>query len=187
MKNSFPLCLLLAFFCLNLSQSQSNTSSNKVETQQMNPERSIVENTDDSCDHNMLSTAIKASELEDLLHTEGPFTVFAPSDIAFENLPEDKVNSLLKKENKKDLKSLLAYHIVAGDFSASKILLAMCRGNGTASFTTVQGNKLIASMRGTDIYLTDSLGNSAKITTADAKQKNGVIHVIDSVIMPSRM
>lgn len=182
---SFLLCLFAAVFCLNTSYTQNLNT--KVEKKLMDPSNSILQNANESCDHNMLSTAIKASEMEELLDTEGPFTVFAPSDVAFENLPTEKITNLLKTENRKTLKSLLSYHIIAGDFSAAKILIAMCRGNGKASFTTVQGNKLIASMRGTDIYLTDSLGNSAKITTADAKQKNGVIHIIDSVIMPSRI
>ena len=150
-------------------------------------DKTIAEATLASKDHQTLYAAVKATELETILKTTGPFTVFAPSDSAFSRFTTEELNSLFKSENKGKLKSLLTYHIVAGNLTASKILLAMCRGNGKAIFTSVQGNKITATMQGTDIILTDSLGNSAKIISADSSLRNGVIHEIDSVILPSRI
>ena len=135
-----------------------------------------------------LTNALKAVELEAVLNESGPFTLFAPSDSAFSRLSEAALNVLLHEDNRAKLKRLLTYHMVAGELTASKILLAMCRGEGKASFTTVQGKKIIATMQGTDIILTDSLGNSARITAADRSNfGNGVVHEIDSVIMPTRI
>ena len=153
----------------------------------MNPQATIATNTANSSKHKTLEAAIAAAELEEVLQTKGPFTVFAPSDVAFEKLSSGKIAKLLLPQNKKNLKTLITYHIVAGNFSASKILKAMCRGEGSASFTTVQGDKLIATMKGIDIVLTDSNGNTARITTADAEQSNGVIHEIDSVFLPATL
>ena len=146
-----------------------------------------METTNDSEHHKILLAAVKATDLEGVLGQSGPFTVFAPSDNAFSKFSEDELEALFLSDNKKKLKSLLTYHIVAGNLTASKILRALCRGEGKASFTTVQGTKINASMRGTDIILTDSFGNSAKITAADSNQSNGVIHEIDSVILPSKI
>ncbi len=153
----------------------------------MDPSQSIVTNTQNSDHHQVLLTAMRAADLEDVLSGKGPFTVFAPSDSAFEKLSHEQMETLLKPENKNDLQALLRYHIIAGNLSASYILKAMCRGKGTASFTTVQGDKLIATMDGIDIVLTDSNGNSARITTADENQCNGVIHEIDSVFLPVKI
>ncbi|MEO9892934.1 fasciclin domain-containing protein [Aurantibacter sp.] len=178
LTSGFPIIFL--FFSL-ISSAQNNSYEFLSE---MDPEKSILTNTADSENYKTLLEVMRASELEELLADDGPFTVFAPTDSAFEKLPRNKVAELLKPENRKELKDLMAYHIVAGNFSASKILKAMCRGNGTATFTTVQGNELTATMQGIDIILSDSIGNSAKITTADANQCNGVMHEIDGVITP---
>jgi len=153
----------------------------------MDPEQSILKNTETSHKHTTLLAAMRAAELEEVLGNDGPFTVFAPSDRAFENFSQEHIESLLKPENKKQLKALMTYHMIAGDFSASKILRAMCRGEGKAIFTTVQGDELTATMNGVDIILTDNLGNSAKIVAADSTQCNGVIHEIDAVISPSKL
>lgn len=150
-------------------------------------ENSITYSTKNSSEHTTLSEAVTAADLDDILGSDGPFTVFAPSDQAFKKLSPEKVEELLLPHNKSKLQSLITYHMIAGHLSASKILKAMCRGAGTATFTTVQGNKLTATMEGIDIVLTDSFGNKAKITTADANQCNGVIHVIDSVILPKKI
>ncbi|MEM8506767.1 MAG: fasciclin domain-containing protein [Bacteroidota bacterium] len=150
-------------------------------------DKTIAEATLASADHQTLYAAVKAADLEKTLETSGPFTVFAPSDRAFSRFSTEELKNLFKSENRRKLKALLTYHIVAGNLTASKILLAMCRGNGKAIFTTIQGNKITATMQGTDIILTDSLGNSAKIITADSSLRNGVIHEIDSVILPSRI
>lgn len=148
---------------------------------------SIIESTAYSGNHITLLQAVRAVNLDKILDEDGPFTVFAPSDVAFDKLSKDKVASLFLPENKRELFSLLTYHIVAGNLTASKMMIAMSRGNGKASFTTVQGNKIFASMHGTNIVITDNLGNSATITTADSNQRNGVIHEIDSVILPNRL
>jgi len=179
------MALLLLLFSLN-TLAQSNKFPNFSATQ-MDPEESIIANTESSKNHKMLLAAMRAADLDEILSYDGPFTVFAPSDLAFEKLPSDTVAELLNPVNKKEVQELVNYHIIAGNFSASKILKAMCRGGGEASFTTVQGDELVATMQGIDIVITDNLGNKAKITTADANQCNGVIHEIDTVIRPNKL
>jgi uncharacterized surface protein with fasciclin (FAS1) repeats len=147
----------------------------------------IILSTEESQTHKMLLTAVKAAGMEKILAGDGPFTVFAPTDIAFEKIPADKIATLLRPENKRALRSFVTYHIVAGNLTAAKILMAMSNGKGTAIFTTVQGSELMATLDGLDIVLTDCFGNSARITKADANQSNGVIHVIDSVILPNQL
>ncbi len=175
----FAVCLFF-FLSTTIVFSQNDLIS-------MDPEKSIISNTKNSENHQTLLAAVKAADLEEVLESKGPFTVFAPSDIAFDKLSEARLANLLRPENKKELHSLLTYHIVAGNLSASTILKAMCRGKGKASFTTVQGDELTATMSGIDIILTDSNGNTARITTADSNQRNGVIHEIDSVILPAKL
>ncbi len=183
-------CLVSPIFLFSLlfSLAQGNTSINTaVQLSKMDPQKSIIKNTENSQNHRTLSAVIKAADLEETLGYDGPFTVFAPSDKAFEEFSIGKVAHLLNPENKEDLKALLTYHIIAGKFTTSHILRAMCRGNGRATFTTVQGKEIEATMSGIDIILTDDFGNSARITTADANQCNGVIHEIDSVMVPRQM
>jgi len=151
----------------------------------MNPQETIASNTANSENHSSFLAVIEAAELAEVLSTDGPFTVFAPSNSAFQKVATEKMEALLRPENKKSLKSFLTHHIVAGNFSASKILQEMCRGNGQASFTTIQGDAILATMSGVEILLTDNNGNTAKITTADAEQRNGVIHEIDTVFLPA--
>lgn len=151
------------------------------------PNKSIITNTQTSNNHKTLLTALKAADLEKILSYDGPFTVFAPSDKAFEKLSDAEIQSLLDPDNKKKLQDILTYHIVAGNFSAANILRAMSRGNGKATFTTVQGDKITTTMSGVDIILTDALGQTARITIADANQCNGVIHEIDNVILPNKI
>lgn len=147
-------------------------------------EKSIMETTDASENHKILVSALKATDLEDVLGESGPFTFFAPDDSAFARFSKEEMKSLFEEENKHRLKSLLMYHLVAGNISASKILKALCQGAGRATFTTLQGTKIGATIKGSDIILTDAFGHAAKITTADVAQSNGVIHEIDSVILP---
>jgi len=173
----------LAFICVYNSSAQAA----KAELDRSVVDNTIIESTEGSENHKTLLAAVRAADLEETLESDGPFTVFAPSDIAFKKLSSEKIAELLLPENKKELKSVLSYHIVAGKLTASKILKAMCRGAGAASFTTIQGDEIRATMDGIDIVLTDCYGNSARITTADANQCNGVIHVIDSVIMPKQI
>ena len=167
------LFLLLIIFSVK-SQEKRNIS-------QMDPDKSIIKNAQESGNHSMLLAAVKVSELESILDYDGPFTVFAPSDNSLDNSTKEKVNYLVKIKNKKELQSVLGYHIIAGKLTASKILKALCRGKGKAQFTTISGDILTATMRGLDIILTDKYGNQSVITKADANQCNGVFHVIDSV------
>lgn len=150
----------------------------------MYPSKNIVENAVNSKDHTTLVAAVKAAELVDVLMSKGPFTVFAPTNAAFEKLPSGTVETLLKPENKKLLQTILTYHVVAGKMNAKDLMAAIKKGNGKAVLNTVSGGKLTAWMKGNDIYLTDENGNSAKVTIADVNQSNGVIHVIDSVVTP---
>lgn len=181
----FKLVLLFTLSGLSLF-AQDNKKNGQFIPISMDPNKSIVQNTEDSDNHKFLLAAINATDLTEILDKDGPFTVFAPSDLAFDKLTPLEMGDLLKPENKNKLRSLLTYHIVAGNFTASKLLKAMSRGKGSTTLTTVQGNKITATMSGIDIVLTDSFGNSARITTADANQCNGVIHVIDSVILPQK-
>jgi uncharacterized surface protein with fasciclin (FAS1) repeats len=178
---------LLLFTFLSSAQTHTETISKIAPDSGMDPEKSILKNTESSENHKTLIAAMRAADLEEVLGYDGPFTVFAPSDTAFEKLSAEKITQLLLPENKKELQALMTYHIVAGNFSASKILKAMCRGAGKATFTTVQGDEITATMQGVEIVLTDNFGNNARITTADSNQCNGVIHEIDSVIRPGKI
>ncbi|MFT4830903.1 MAG: putative surface protein with fasciclin (FAS1) repeats [Psychroserpens sp.] len=186
MKMSAYIYVFVLSICCFASYAQNSNKNLKFDRISMDPNKSIVENTEDSGNHKVLLAAINATDLADILDKDGPFTVFAPSDLAFDKFTSTEMAVLLKPENKNKLRSLLTYHIVAGNFTASKLLQAMSRGKGTTTLTTVQGNKITATMSGIDIVLTDSYGNTARITTADANQCNGVIHVIDSVILPQK-
>ncbi|MCP4974966.1 MAG: fasciclin domain-containing protein [Maribacter sp.] len=182
-----PQVALLTFFLTVFVSAQDRFSSSESKFLAMDIEKSIISNTENSKNHTTLSAAMKATDLDKILSHDGPFTVFAPSDSAFNELFSKTSSDLLDPENKEELKALLRYHIIAGEFTASKILKAMCSGNGKAVFTTVQGEVLTATLNGIDIILTDNFGNCAKIISADANQCNGVIHEIDSVILPKRI
>lgn len=131
-----------------------------------------------------LMQAFQATELQEILNNRGPFTIFAPSDAAFEKMEPEGMGELLKPENRRSLRAVLTYHIVAGELTASRILQALCRGEGAARFTTVQGEELLATLEGSDIILTDCSGNQARIVNADFGRKNLVFHEIDAVILP---
>ncbi|NBL63959.1 fasciclin domain-containing protein [Flavobacterium sp. NST-5] len=151
----------------------------------MYPSKNIVENAMNSKDHTTLVAAVKAADLVETLKGTGPFTVFAPTNAAFDKLPKDAVANLLKPENKMMLQSVLKYHVVSGKMNASDIAKAIKKGNGKAELTTVEGGKITAWMKGNDLYISDEKGGKAKVTIADVNQSNGVIHVVDTVIMPS--
>jgi uncharacterized surface protein with fasciclin (FAS1) repeats len=150
----------------------------------MYPTKNIIENASNSKDHTTLVAAVKAAGLVETLQSKGPFTVFAPTNAAFEKLPVGTVENLLKPENKAMLSSVLTYHVVAGRMSSADVAKAIKAGNGKAEFKTVQGGTLTAMMSGNDVVLKDSKGNTSKITIMDVNQSNGVIHVIDTVVMP---
>ncbi|GEQ85549.1 fasciclin [Patiriisocius marinistellae] len=152
----------------------------------MYPNKNIVENAVNSKDHTTLVAAVKAAELVDVLQSEGPFTVFAPTNAAFDKLPKGTVDTLLKPENKEMLQGVLTYHVVAGDFKAADILQAIKDGDGTAMFETVSGGTITASLKGKNVILKDEKGGTSMVTITDVNQSNGVIHVVDTVVLPSK-
>ncbi len=156
-----------------------------VGSEPMYPAKNIVENAVKSKAHTTLVAAVKAADLVATLQTAGPFTVFAPVNDAFENLPAGTVETLLKPESKATLTKILTYHVVAGKMDFNTIAEAIKKGNGTATMKTVSGGTLLAMMNGNrNIVLKDENGGMANITTYDVYQSNGVIHVIDSVVLP---
>ena len=150
----------------------------------MYPSKNIVENAVNSKDHTTLVTAVKAAGVVETLQSDGPFTVFAPVNSAFDELPEGTVSTLLKPENKGQLTAVLTYHVVAGNLDSKDLMKKVKSGDGVAMLTTVQGEKLSVMEKDNWLWVKDSKGNVAKVTTKDVYQKNGVIHVIDKVLMP---
>lgn len=150
----------------------------------MYPSKNIVQNAVNSKDHTTLVAAVKAAGLVETLQGDGPFTVFAPVNSAFDKLPAGTVETLLKPENKQKLTTVLTYHVVSGKWDSKSIAKMIKDGNGTAEVTTVAGGKLWILMVGKEVVLKDENGGMAKITIKDVYQKNGVIHVIDSVVLP---
>jgi uncharacterized surface protein with fasciclin (FAS1) repeats len=153
--------------------------------QEMFPTKNIVQNAVNSADHTTLVAAVKAAGLVDTLSGTGPFTVFAPVNAAFDKLPAGTVDNLLKPENKDTLVKVLTYHVVAGRLSAADIEKQIKAGKGKAMFKTVSGGTLWAMMDGKSIVLKDEKGGMSKITQSNVFQSNGVIHVVDTVLMPN--
>jgi uncharacterized surface protein with fasciclin (FAS1) repeats len=131
-----------------------------------------------------LAVAVKAADLVSTLKSEGPFTVFAPTNTAFDKLPEGTVASLLKPENKAGLQEVLTYHVVAGEFTARDIITAIKSSGGSFTVKTVQGGNLTARMSGDSVLLEDERGNTVAVTRTDVEASNGVVHVIDGVVLP---
>ena len=150
----------------------------------MLPTRDIIDNAVNSKDHTTLVAAIKAAGLVETLKGKGPFTVFAPTNAAFGKLPAGTVDTLVKPENKATLTSILTYHVVPGKMNAKAVVAAIKAGRGKAMLTTVQGGKLTASMMGKTIMLTDAKGGMSHVTIGNVYQSNGVIHVVDAVVLP---
>lgn len=150
----------------------------------MYPTKTIVENAVNSKDHTTLVAAVKAAGLVDTLSGPGPFTVFAPTNEAFAKLPAGTVDTLVKPENKAMLTSILTYHVVAGAMTSRQIAAAIRAGGGSATLTTVQGEPLTATMKMGKLVLTDAKGGMSIVTIKDVMQSNGVIHVVDTVLMP---
>ena len=151
----------------------------------MLPSKDIVSNAVNSADHTTLVAAVKAAGLVETLQGPGPFTVFAPTNEAFAKLPAGTVDTLLKPENKEMLTKILTYHVVAGKMSSKDLWHAIKAGNGTATLKTVSGGTLKATAMGKTIVLTDEKGGMSKVTIADVNQSNGVIHVVDTVLLPN--
>lgn len=181
MKKFAQLCLITL-----VAASASIAANNPmVGGHEMFPTKNIVQNALNSDDHTTLVAAVKAAGLVDTLEGPGPFTVFAPTNEAFAKLPAGTVDTLLMADNKSTLTKVLTYHVVAGKMDSKDIARAIKAGNGKAELNTVSGGKLWASMQGKDLVLTDEKGGMARVTIANVYQANGVIHVIDTVLMPN--
>ena len=189
--------LIYAFFLLAMTagfgaSSVSAQMDNKMSTGNpmvggaaMYKNKNIVENAMNSQDHTTLVAAVKAAGLVETLQGKGPFTVFAPTNAAFNMLPAGTVDTLVMPENKAMLTKILTYHVVAGNMDGKKIMKAIKKGGGKAMLTTVSGGMLTATMSGKNVMLTNEKGNMATVTIANVKQSNGVIHVVDKVLMPN--
>jgi uncharacterized surface protein with fasciclin (FAS1) repeats len=177
---------LTAFAGFNHFRLQSDDNTVEVGGMAMYPLKTIVENAVNSKDHTTLVAAVKAAGLVDVLSGKGPFTVFAPVNSAFDALPAGTVDTLLKPENKDMLTKVLTYHVVAGRIDSKELRHRINIGHGKAELKTVQGESLWAEMNGpSNIIITDAKGGKADISTYDVFQSNGVIHVIDHILMPN--
>jgi uncharacterized surface protein with fasciclin (FAS1) repeats len=176
--------LMLSAFALNTSFAQKMDNMVEVGGAPMYPSKNIVENAVNSKDHTTLVAAVKAAGLVETLESTGPFTVFAPTNEAFDMLPKGTVETLLKPENKSKLTGILTYHVVAGKLDTKELAALIKAGNGTAELKTVAGGKLWAMMQGKKIILKDENGGMATVTIKNVYQSNGVIHVIDHVLLP---
>lgn len=180
MKSRFFL-LILAFSFTTLVKAQTVM----VGGEQMHPAKDIIENAVNSKDHTTLVAAVKAAGLVETLKGKGPFTVFAPVNDAFENLPAGTVEMLLKPENKAKLTTILTYHVLAGKYNFDALAAAIKKGNGVSKMKTVSGGYLTFKMNGPkNISVMDEQGNTANISVYDINQKNGIIHQTDKVLMP---
>ena len=176
---------LLGLFILSAFISTNSFAQTKmVGGAAMYPTKNIVENAVNSKDHTTLVAAVKAAGLVSTLESKGPFTVFAPTNEAFNALPAGTVDNLLKPENKAKLTAILTYHVVAGKLSAMDLMKMVKANNGKATLKTVEGENLYVTMKGKKLMVTDENGGVAHITISDVNQSNGVIHVIDKVLLP---
>jgi uncharacterized surface protein with fasciclin (FAS1) repeats len=186
-KVMFSLLLAVAtvgFSSMPASAQMMKSDNPMVGGAAMYKNKDIVSNAMNSNDHTTLVAAVKAAGLVETLQSKGPFTVFAPTNAAFDKLPTGTVGTLVKPENKTMLQGILKYHVVAGKMDSKAIAKAIKKGKGTATFTTVAGGMLTAKMDGKMLVLTDAKGGMSRVTIADVMQSNGVIHVIDTVLMP---
>jgi uncharacterized surface protein with fasciclin (FAS1) repeats len=179
--------LLIAAFALvaMATASASYAQTVMVGGAPMYPTKDIVDNAVNSKDHTTLVAAVKAAGLVETLKGAGPFTVFAPTNEAFDKLPQGTVATLLKPENKATLTKVLTYHVVAGRISAADLMAKIKAGHGKAELKTVSGGTLTAMANGKKVYLVDEKGGKSWVTIADVFQKNGVIHVVNTVLMPN--
>jgi len=190
------VCLMLLFAVASIAIANGSASAqmqmNKMDA--TNPmvggaamlrSRDIIDNAVNSADHTTLVAAVKAAGLVETLKSKGPFTVLAPTNEAFAKLPAGTVDMLVKPENKEMLTKILTYHVLPGKFDSQAIAKRIRKGHGSAKFTTVSGDTLTASMSGKDLILRDVKGGTARVTTGDVYQSNGVIHVVDSVLLPN--
>jgi uncharacterized surface protein with fasciclin (FAS1) repeats len=188
-KFSFVLTVLLigatTSFAQKMAMNGKKEKTVDVGGAPMYPSKNIVENAVNSQDHTTLVAAVKAAGLVETLQSAGPFTVFAPTNSAFDKLPKGTVESLLKPEAKPTLTKILTYHVVAGRLSAKDLAAQIKAGGGKAMLKTVAGGTLTATMKGAKIMITDEKGGMATVTIKDVFQSNGVIHVTDAVSLPN--
>jgi uncharacterized surface protein with fasciclin (FAS1) repeats len=177
--------LLTAALAIAVTSAVAGVNNPTVGGHEMYPTKNIIENAVNSADHTTLVAAVKAAGLVETLEGAGPFTVFAPTNEAFAKLPAGTVGTLLKPENKPTLTKVLTYHLVAGRLSASDLKKQIEAGKGRAELTTVEGGKLWASQDGNRIILKDEKGVTTLVTIPNVVQSNGVIHVVDTVLMPN--
>jgi len=185
-KITLAVLLLAGTVLFSNAQNMKMASEKTVEVggAPMYPSKNIVENAVNSHDHTTLVAAVKAAGLVETLQGKGPFTVFAPTNSAFDKLPTGTVDNLVKPENKTTLTKVLTYHVVAGRLDSKELMKWIKKGKGTATLTTVQGGKLWIMDKDGKLWLRDEKGNTAQVTIGDVYQSNGVIHVIDTVVMP---
>ena len=177
--------LLLSIMAMAATSALAGSKNPMVGGQEMYPTKDIIDNAANSADHTTLVAAVKAAGLVDTLKGPGPFTVFAPTNEAFAKLPAGTVENLLKPENKDTLTRVLTYHVVAGRLSASDLKKEIQSGHGQAALKTVSGGTLIAMMQGKNIVLKDEKGDLSTVTIPNVFQSNGVIQVVDTVLLPN--
>lgn len=178
---------LSAALVINTTNAQDKMSGEKtvmVGGAAMYPSKNIVENAANSKDHTTLVAAVKAAGLVETLQGAGPFTVFAPTNEAFDKLPKGTVDNLVKPENKATLTKILTYHVVAGKYDSKAIADLIKASGGKATLKTVSGGTLTAMMKGSKLVLTDEKGGTSTVTIKNVYQSNGVIHVVDTILMP---
>jgi uncharacterized surface protein with fasciclin (FAS1) repeats len=184
-KTLVMLMLVAASFTVAASSAFAQNGNPMVGGAAMFTNKDIVDNAVNSADHTTLVAAVKAAGLVPTLKSKGPFTVFAPTNAAFDKLPAGTVEMLVKPENKAMLTKILTYHVVAGKYDSKKLMKLIQQGGGSASLKTVSGGTLMAMMSGDMLVLKDEKGNTSNVTIGDVRQSNGVIHVIDTVVMPN--
>jgi uncharacterized surface protein with fasciclin (FAS1) repeats len=184
-KMKKKILVLVAVTALGITSAIAGMKNPMVGGKEMYPTKNIVENAVNSADHTTLVAAVKAAGLVETLEGPGPFTVFAPTNEAFNKLPAGTVDTLLKPENKATLTKVLTYHVVAGKWSAAELKKKIREGKGSAELTSVSGGKLWAMAKDGKIMLKDEKGGVATVTIPNVFQSNGVIHVIDTVVMPN--
>lgn len=179
--------LLLAGTVLSSNAQNMKMASEKtveVGGAPMYPSKNIIENAVNSQDHTTLMAAVKAAGLVETLKGKGPFTVFAPTNSAFDKLPSGTVDNLVKPENKTALANILTYHVIAGRLDSKELMKWIKKAKGTVTLTTVQGGKLRIMEKDGKLWLKDEKDTTAQVTISDVYQSNGVIHVIDTIVMP---
>ena len=181
MKTTRRLITAIALASTTLTSTAVMANHHKMSTPSS---KNIVETASAVPSLSTLVAAVTAASLVDTLASPGPFTVFAPTNTAFEKLPAGTVGMLVKPENKATLTKILTYHVVAGKLTAADIVGAIKAGGGMATLTTVSGDKLTARLSGTSVVITDAKGGQSAVTTVDVMQSNGVVHIIDSVLLP---